>query len=93
MYCYTVFIKTELRFTGIPYIVAPPRISTAIQGWRAEMIKFLLFPFRYFTTSSARFFKLKVAVACWSNLQHEQLCTSFTNEAMVFEMREQLEKE
>ena len=32
------------------------------------------------------FFKLKVAVACWSNLQHEQLCTSFTNEAMVFEM-------
>ena len=57
-----------------------------------EMIEGLLFPFRYFTTISCdcyppSFFKPKVAVAYLFNLQHEKICTSFTNEALVFEMQ------
>ena len=63
--------------------------STAFQG---EMIEYLLFPFRYFTTiigdcHPPSFLKPKVAVASWSNLQHEKICTSFSNKALVFEMR------
>ena len=50
------------------------------------------FPFRYFTTIipdcyPPSFLKPKVAVACWSYLQHKQICTIFTNEALVFEMQ------
>ena len=57
-----------------------------------EMIKFLLFPFRYSTSiicdhHPPSFLKPKVAVPCWSNLQHKQICPSFINEALVFEMR------
>ena len=59
--------------------------------FKEEMIKFLLFPFRYLTTIICdchlpSFLKLKAVVACWSNLQHEQICTSFTNEPLVFEI-------
>ena len=43
-------------------------------AFQREMIEILLFPFRYFTTfiydyHPPSFFKPKVAVACWSNLQ------------------------
>ena len=54
------------------------------------MIKFLLFPFRYFTSIICDRHPpsfLKPKVASWSNLQHKQICTSFINEALVFEMR------
>ena len=66
--------------------------SATFQG---GMIKFVLFLFRFFTTiirdcHLLSFLKLKVAVASLSNLQHKQICTSFTNEALVFEMRKYL---
>ena len=61
-------------------------------AFQREMIECLLFPFRYFTTiirvcHLPSFLKPKVNVACWYNFQHEHICTSFANEALVFEMR------
>ena len=63
-----------------------------LAAFQGEMVEFLLFLFRYFTTiicdyHQPSFLKLKVAVACWSNLQHEQICTKFTNVSLVFEMQ------
>ena len=64
--------------------------SAAFQG---EMIKFvpslldISLQYNSCFVCPPSFLKPKVAVACWSNLQHEQICTSFNDKASVFEMQ------
>ena len=60
-------------------------LSAAFQG---EMIKFVSSLLDIsLQVCPPSFLKPEVAVSCWSNLQHEQILTSFTNKASVFEMR------
>ena len=80
-----------MKFASITHCHIFSYFLCPVAAFQGELIKFLLFPFKYFTTIICDFHRPsflipKVSVACLSNLRQEHICTSFTNEVLVFEM-------